>query len=70
MRLTRFAKVDVNINESRSYHQSAGIDALIGLAAQLAGGRYLSHAAVFEQKVVPALDLLRGVDEETVADCE
>ena len=69
VRLSGLTQVDVNINEAGRDDQSAGVEALVGLAAQLAGGSDFRDAAVLEQQIVLALKVLCGVDEETVADC-
>ena len=70
MRLTGLAQMDVNINESRCDNEALGVKGFIGLAAQLARRRDFSDASVFEQEIVFAFNVGRGVDEKAVANCE
>jgi hypothetical protein len=62
--------MDMNVDETGSDDESASVEGIVGFASQLACGSDFGHAAVFEQKIVPALEVLSGVDEKTVADCE
>ncbi len=68
--LAGLAQVNVNIDEARCDDESAGVEAFIGATAQLARRSHFRDTAVFEQEVVFPLELLGGVNEETVTDCE
>jgi hypothetical protein len=70
VRLSGFAQMNVNINQSRRDDEPFGIESFVGFAAKFSGRCNLDHAAIFEQEIVFALKMLSGVDEETVADCE
>src|SRR5579864_3256747 len=66
VRLTGLAEMDMNIDEAGSDDEAASVERVVGFTAQFAGGSDLNHAAIFEQKIVLALKMLSGIDEETV----
>ena len=68
--MTRFAEMDVDIDESWRNNHPTRVEVLIGLAAELPRGGDFGYVAVFEQKIVRAIQLLRRIDETTATNCE
>jgi hypothetical protein len=60
----------MNIDQPRTDNEPAGVDRFIGFALQLAGSGNLGDAAVFEEHVVLALEVLGGIDESAAANSQ
>ena len=66
--LSGLAQMHVQIDEAGSDDASLGVEAPLGLAAQLAGRRHGSHAPVAQQHVHLLIDAARRIDDASACD--